>query len=160
MDRRPLSIVCVALCICFAFTAQTTAAEKAAKSRVKWQATLQAAHKQSVKTGKPILLVFGAEWCHFCHKLERETLNQRETAKFINANFVTVKLDLDKDEKVAKILEVKSLPASIVVNSDAELLANIVGYKKSADYTKNLRQALRIHQELRQVAAESASPKN
>ncbi|TWU07053.1 Disulfide bond reductase DsbH precursor [Symmachiella macrocystis] len=157
MDRRPLAKFCLALLVCFTATTAVTAAEKTAVKKVDWQPNLTAAHKLSLKTGKPILLVFGADWCFFCHKLERETLNEANMAKFINNNFIAVKLDLEKDEKVAKILKVKSLPATIVVNSDADMLANIVGYQKSGSYAKNLRNALRVHQELRQVSGEKAT---
>jgi len=157
MDRRPLPKLCLALLVCFTAATAVNAAENASAKKVRWQPNLAAAHKQSLKTGKPILLVFGADWCFFCHKLERETLNNAKTAKFINSNFVAVKLDLEKDEKVAKILGVKSLPATIVVNSDADMLANIVGYQKSASYAKNLRTALRVHQELQQVSGEKAT---
>jgi thioredoxin-related protein len=157
MDRRPLPKLCLALLVCFSAVTAVNAADKKAVKTVKWQPNLAAAHKHSLKTGKPILLVFGAEWCFFCHKLERETLNNGKTAAFINSNFVAVKLDLEKDEKVAKIRGVKSLPATIVVNSDADMLANIVGYQKPESYSKNLRTALRVHQQLQQVSGEKAT---
>ncbi len=157
MDRRPLLKLSLALLIGLTAACRINAADKAEPKKVKWQSDLKAAHEQSLKTGKPILLVFGAEWCFFCHKLERETLNDKEMAEFINTNFVALKLDLEKDEKVAKILGVKSLPASIVVNSDADLLANIVGYQKPASYSKNLRAALKVHQELQQVSGEKGT---
>jgi len=157
MDRRSFLQLGLAGLIGLSFTAGATAADKEAPNNVKWQPNLQAAHKEAVKSGKPILLVFGADWCFFCHKLERETLNNRDMSQFINKEFVAVKLDLEKDKRVAKILGVSSLPATVIVNSDADLLANIVGYQKPAKYSQNLKAALRVHQELQTVSGEKST---
>jgi len=155
MDRRTLLSSGLALLVCAVLSSPAFATEKTSKSKIQWQKDLRSAHRAAIKSGKPILIVFGAEWCGFCHKLERETLNESETSNFVNSQFITVKLDLDKDVRAAKILGVKSLPASIVVNTEADLLGRIVGYQDSAKYTKNLRQALRIHNQLQQVAAQA-----
>lgn len=115
---------------------------------VAWQANLRAAHKVAVQDNKPLLLVFGAEWCHFCTKLEQETLAHPALARYINATYVPVHLDYDKDERVREILEVERLPCTILLTKDAEILDRFEGYMPPADIYKKLAAAKEVHLQL------------
>ncbi len=44
----------------------------------------------------PILLSVGYSACHWCHVMERESFEDPETAAFMNANFVCVKVDREE----------------------------------------------------------------
>jgi thiol:disulfide interchange protein len=46
---------------------------------------------QAKKTGKHVLLNFGADWCRECRILEK-TFAQPDVARFLRANFVTVSI--------------------------------------------------------------------
>ncbi|MFV0442481.1 MAG: thioredoxin family protein [Planctomycetaceae bacterium] len=116
---------------------------------VRWQKDLKTAHKVAQSEGKPILLVFGADWCTYCHKLEKNVLDQPATAAYINANFVAVHLDADHDKRVTEILEVESLPCTVVLSPNADLLGRFEGYAEATKYTANLEKSVRAHQELR-----------
>ena len=120
---------------------------------VHWQRDLKSAHKLALAQGKPILIVFGADWCTYCHKLERNVINQPETAAYINANFVAVHLDADHDKKVAEILEVDSLPCTVVLSPNAELLGKFKGYAEAPKYTANLNHAQQVYRELQTAKA-------
>lgn len=105
---------------------------------LKWQSDIYAAHKASVRDRKPMLLVFGADWCVFCKKLEQTTLAEPQMVQYINQNFVPVHLDVDKDRKVASILEVTSLPCTVVLSPNADLLGRIEGYEKAPSLYRKL----------------------
>ncbi|SFI16949.1 thioredoxin family protein [Planctomicrobium piriforme] len=109
-----------------------------APAGIKWHTSLQTAHKQAVAENKPLLIVFGAEWCGFCKKLEKQTLNTPELSKYINDTFVAVHLDLDKEKKIGEILEVHALPCTIVLSPNADLLGRINGYETAAPFQKKL----------------------
>lgn len=106
--------------------------------QLNWQTNLQAAHKLATAQNKPMLLVFGADWCHYCKKLEKETLNSQEIATYVNDSFVPIHLDVDKDKQVAQILKVGSLPCTIVLSPHADLLGRIEGFQAIAPYHKQL----------------------
>lgn len=120
---------------------------------VHWHHDLQAAHKLAVASNKPLLIVFGAPWCGYCQKLEQETLADPSLAKFVNTEFIAVHQDFEKDHRVAEILEVKSLPTSVILNSDADLLGTIVGFVGKTDCQSRLRKALDVDRNLRQAGA-------
>jgi uncharacterized protein YyaL (SSP411 family) len=109
-----------------------------ASEGVQWQPDLKTAHKAALAQNKPILLVFGAEWCTYCHKLERNVINQPEMAAYINETFVPVHLDADHDKKVADILQVQGLPCTVVITPNAQLLGRFTGYSEAAAYEKKL----------------------
>lgn len=44
---------------------------------------------------RPILLDIGADWCHWCHVMDRETYSNPEVAELINAHFIAIKVDRD-----------------------------------------------------------------
>ncbi len=112
------------------------------KSKINWQKTLRTAHDASLEQNKPLLMIFGASWCTFCHKLHRETLTDPALATFINRDFIPLVLDFDKDTRVVEILEVEQLPCTIVLSPEADLLLKYVGFLKPDAYHKKLQSAL------------------
>src|SRR5580765_4620962 len=89
---------------------------------ITWMHDLKKARKISLSTGKPMLIVFGGPWCQYCKKLDKEVLGHPTVARYINTSFVPVHLDSEKDQRAAQILEVKALPTTVILNSDADLL--------------------------------------
>ena len=45
---------------------------------------------------KPIFLSIGYSACHWCHVMERESFEDKETAAFMNAHFVNIKVDREE----------------------------------------------------------------
>ena len=132
------------------FTAHSLAVSPKPR-KLNWQTNIYAAHKISVKEQKPMLLVFHAEWCGYCRKLEGTTLADPRIVSYINSSFVPVHLDLDKQKRIAKILDVKSVPCSVVLSPDADLLGKLVGYVEAARFQKTLESTRRIHTRIQQT---------
>ncbi len=114
-----------------------------------WLHDLQVARRVSAATGRPMLLVFGGPQCVYCRKLENEVLNDPKMADFIRQGFVPVHLDIYKDERAAKILEVKQIPTSIILSPNADLLGSIEGFVTVTPYLDVLKQSLEFQKSLR-----------
>ena len=99
-----------------------------------WSHDVRAAYKQSVKENRPMLLVFGAEWCTYCKKLEKTTLVDPKIANYVREGFIPVHVDVDNDPELAKILKIKGLPCSVVVSSDVKVLGRLEGYKNTGEF--------------------------
>jgi thioredoxin-like negative regulator of GroEL len=112
------------------------------KSKIKWQKDLRTAHDAAVEQDKPLLIVFGASWCTFCHKMQRETFTDRNVISLIDREFIAVTLDFDKETKVVEILEVEQLPCTVILSPEADLLLKHVGFAKADVYQKKLESAL------------------
>lgn len=122
---------------------------------IDWQSSLQGAHKLATQQNKPLLIIFGAEWCGPCKKLEKTTLSNPQLAKYINSTFVSVHLDVDKEEKVAKILEVTNIPCTIILSPNADLLGRLEGFVKPAPMYEKLAAAHKLHTEIQQAAGQA-----
>ncbi|MFT5300309.1 MAG: hypothetical protein ACI87E_000130 [Mariniblastus sp.] len=74
-----------------------------AHNPVQWYAwndeTLALAKKQD----KPIFLSIGYSSCHWCHVMERESFLDDEIAKFLNDNFICIKVDREERPDVDEI---------------------------------------------------------
>lgn len=156
MERR-LSAVCLLLAAFCLGADKPQATPASAKTGIAWQKNLKEGHRVAEKTGKPMLLVFGAEWCQHCKRLEKQTLHESQLATYINREFVCVRLDLDvkDDSKVAKILEVSALPCTIVLSSDADLLARQEGFLNAAEMHETLEGALAQQAKIRMASQQS-----
>ncbi|HEY3966850.1 MAG TPA: thioredoxin family protein [Planctomycetaceae bacterium] len=121
-----------------------------AQQSIQWIYDLKQANRLSGMTGKPILIVFGGQWCQFCKKLDREVLSHPTIVKYVNSTFVPVHLDAAKDERAAQILEVKSLPTTIVLSSEADLLGSVEGYVAIREYATVLKQSVDFQKILKQ----------
>lgn len=132
------------------------AAPKTSKSAVHWKADLKAAQKAAEETGRPMLIVFGAEWCAHCGRFEKSTLGDPQMAGLINREFVPVRLDFDEEQKIAEVMEVEALPCTVILSPEADLLGRVVGAKQPKDFSKALQHAQTEHLRIRHARIASA----
>jgi uncharacterized protein len=70
---------------------------------VDWYPWGEEALERARSEGKPILLSIGYSACHWCHVMERESFEDPETAAYMNAHFVCVKVDREERPDVDAI---------------------------------------------------------
>ena len=91
--------------------------KRAAGQQVDWYPWGAEAFRRARQLDRPILLDVGATWCPLCDRMDRESYTRPEIARFINANFVAVKLDYDARPRLTAKLErahaLKNFPAGI-----------------------------------------------
>jgi uncharacterized protein YyaL (SSP411 family) len=102
-----------------------------ASSPVAWQPWGEAAFRLAQELDRPILLSIGADWCHWCHVMDRETYAQPEIAAFINDHFVPIKVDRDdrpdvdaRYQEAARLaLDTAGWPLTLFLTSDGEVVS-------------------------------------
>ena len=67
-----------------------------AENPVDWFPWGDEAFAKAKKEDKPVFLSVGYSACHWCHVMERESFESEEVAAFLNARFVSVKVDREE----------------------------------------------------------------
>jgi len=61
------------------------------------------AFEKARREEKPIFLSVGYSTCHWCHVMERESFENEEIAKILNAHFVSIKVDREERPDVDRV---------------------------------------------------------
>lgn len=77
---------------------------------------------------KPVFLYFYADWCTFCTKLEKTTYKDKDVLAYLTQNFISIKVDTEKDRQLAADWRVTGLPTLWFLDSEGEKLNAIPGY--------------------------------
>jgi hypothetical protein len=74
-----------------------------ARNPVDWHPWGDEAFAKAGRENKPIFLSIGYSTCHWCHVMERESFESEKVAEFLNAHFVSIKVDREERPDVDKI---------------------------------------------------------
>ncbi len=67
-----------------------------AHNPVDWLPWCDEAFEQARREHKPVIISIGYAACHWCHVMERESFEDVETAAYMNAHFVCIKVDREE----------------------------------------------------------------
>ena len=123
---------------------------------IHWQSDLEQAHHISVEQNRPMLLVFRADSCHWCRRMESRTLADAELVRDVNERFIPLKLDIERHRKIADILGVERIPCTVVLSPRADLLCRMAGLMQLEQYRGTLTQAGRLQRRLEQRQSQTA----
>ena len=80
--------------------------------------------EKSKETGKPIFIDFYTSWCAPCRLMDDEVFNNRQTADYLNKNFVNLKVNAEKGNgpTLAMLYKVRSYPTLIFLDGNGKVL--------------------------------------
>ena len=99
-----------------------------AHNPVDWYPWGEEALDRAKKENKLIFLSVGYAACHWCHVMERETFEDKEIAKYLNENYVCIKVDREERPDIDQIymtaVQLMSgrggWPMTVIMTSDAK----------------------------------------
>lgn len=153
----PLAVLSVVAVATFTIAGPIASLFNESPQEIQWQTDLNEAHKQAVLENRPMLLVFDADWCKYCDKMDEATFKDSSVATYVNEKFVPVHLDLADNMKIAEILEIERIPCTIALSPRADLLGRVVGYVNTVQYRETL---ARVRALQARVERELATPTN
>ncbi len=74
-----------------------------AHNPVNWYPFVTSAFSLAESEGKPIFLSIGYSACHWCHVMEKESFENKEIAKLLNDNFISIKVDREERPDVDEV---------------------------------------------------------
>ncbi|WP_457596493.1 thioredoxin domain-containing protein [Hydrogenimonas sp.] len=73
-----------------------------AENPVDWWPWCDEAFALALETNRPIFLSIGYSSCHWCHVMEREVFEDEKIAAYLNAHFVSIKVDREERPDIDK----------------------------------------------------------
>lgn len=90
-----------------------------------------------IKDGKPTLIFFTADWCHYCQVMKKTTFtNKRVIAE--SKRFTCFMVDADSRPDLIKDYKIKGLPTIILLDKNKKEVARLVGKKTARQLIKQL----------------------
>ena len=125
---KPIRIAATTfLCLVLLILSAEEPASRNAAGSLKWHSIRQYANlRESVD--KKIYIHFWADWCTFCLKMEKETFANPAVANLLRENFFLIKVNTDKDQRVADAFKVKGLPSNLFLSEDGSEITRQEGY--------------------------------
>jgi thioredoxin-related protein len=77
---------------------------------------------------KKVFLHFYADWCFYCGKMSKETFQNPAVVSFLNDNFISVRVNTDKEPDTAIKYGVTGLPSTWFLTRMGEAIFRVPGF--------------------------------
>lgn len=114
---------------------------RAADPTIRWRADYNAARKEAQEKGLPLMVEVGTEECFYCKKQDATTFRDPDVVALVNARFVPVKVDANRDPAFAQALRVQIYPTTVVGAPDGKILSFLQGYTPADQLAEALKRA-------------------
>jgi thioredoxin-like negative regulator of GroEL len=111
---------------------------------IKWEKSFDDALKKAKASGKPIFVDFWAEWCTWCHRLDKTTYVDPAVV-LRSEEFVAVKVNTEagkREELVALQYDVQNLPTILFLSPGGHLVLRLSAYQGPGHFPRTMDRAL------------------
>lgn len=105
---------------------------------IPWAGSYPLALEAALGEDKPMFVYFSADWCSICSRLERETLADAAVREAM-APYIALRIDVDKQAKMAEKYLVDAIPAIVILNGKGEVIRRTAGFQEAAALVAFLR---------------------
>jgi uncharacterized protein YyaL (SSP411 family) len=92
-------------------------------SAIRWGDWNEEAFQRAKSENKPVLLDISAVWCHWCHRLDKDTYSVPDIAEYIEANFVPIRVDTDKRPDINRRYNMGGWPTTAFLTPDGKIIS-------------------------------------
>jgi len=78
--------------------------------------------------GKKIYINFYSELCQYCEAMERETFSDPSVVSYLKENFIAIRVNSDREQKLASDFRVRGLPDNWFMRETGEIIGHRPGY--------------------------------
>lgn len=110
--------------------------------------------KAAKQENKLVFIDFFTTWCGPCKMMSSKTFPQKEVGDFMNAKFIPLKLDAEKEgEALARQYGVQAYPTYVVVDAEGKEVAKFSGYMEGDKFIEKVDAALDPDQQPARIKA-------
>jgi uncharacterized protein YyaL (SSP411 family) len=123
MKRFALSVFCLLFIFVQVSSADFRFSPRPNKANlIKWRSWNAATIEKAKEENKPILLSLSAVWCHWCHVMDETTYSDDDVIRFINENFIPVRVDADMRPDIDTLYNQGGWPSTLVLEVDGDII--------------------------------------
>jgi len=121
-SKKLIYAIVIAFGLSIGFFEETTAAET-----IQWR-SYEEGLAVSKAEKKKVFLHFYAVWCVYCRKMAKETFQNPAVVTYLNNNFISVRVDTDKEPDTALKYGVTGLPSTWFLTRMGEAILRVPGF--------------------------------
>ena len=123
MNLKILSwAIIISFCLSISFVVDSSATDG-----IKWR-SYEEGLVVSKAEKKKVFLHFYADWCVYCGKMAKETFQHPAVVSYLNNNFISVRVNTDKEPDTAMRYGVTGLPSSWFLTRMGEAIGAVPGF--------------------------------
>ena len=77
---------------------------------------------------KSVFLHIYAVWCQYCKRMAKETFRDQSVIRHLNSNFISIRVDYDKEKSVLETFPANGVPATYIINPKGQKVGPLMGY--------------------------------
>lgn len=105
---------------------------------VAWEEWSDQIFERSQRDHKLVLLHLGADWCHWCHVMEKTTYQDPDVVKLLRSHFISVHVEQDARPDLSNRYEDYGWPATIMFDEKGKEIVKRRGYLPPGPFLKLL----------------------
>jgi thioredoxin-related protein len=108
----------------------TASADSRPPAAIEWL-SFDTAQQQDNPIQKKYFIYFFSQQCGYCRMLEEKTFTNNRVISYLNENFVPVRVDTEKEARLANRYRVQGVPDLRFLAADGEAIARWPGYTEA-----------------------------
>lgn len=104
-----------------------------------FKGTFEEAKAQAKKDKKQLFVDCYTTWCGPCKMLDRNVFSNPDLGKFINENYIPLKLDMEREGVLqSEAYRINSYPTMLILDAEGNEKSRIVGYRDASQLMRML----------------------
>lgn len=99
----------------------------ALSKEIEWQSYADGIARSKFEQ-KKVFLHFYADWCAACKVMEEQTFKDPGVISFLNDNYISIKVDVDREKQTSEMFKVKLLPDTWFLAANKKIIGHRPGF--------------------------------